>query len=103
MSKSKTFLYSLLGLNFLLKFLIAIRPLKYIDNITIQDDSYLAFTIARNIAKGLGPLYGTDFTNGFQPLYVFLVAPFYALFPNNPILPVHFALIVSVIFDTLSL
>jgi hypothetical protein len=103
MSKLKTLLYYLLGLNFLLKFIIAIRPLKYIDNITIQDDSYLALTIARNIAKGLGPLYGTNFTNGFQPLYVFLMAPIYAIFPNDLITPVHLALIMLTIFDTLTL
>ena len=102
-SKSKCLLYYLLGLNFFLKVLIAIRPLKYIDNLTIQDDSYLALTIARNIAKGLGPFYGTDYTNGFQPLYVFLMTPIYMLFPNDLITPVHLALILLTIFDTLTL
>lgn len=102
-SKSKYLLYYLLGLNFLLKFFIAIRPLKYIDNLTIQDDSYLALTIARNIAKGLGPFYGTDYTNGFQPLYVFLMTPIYAIFPNDLITPVHIALVVLAIFDTMTL
>ena len=93
----------LLGLNFLIKFWVAVRPLKIIDGHTIPDDAYLCLTIARNIARGLGPLYGFDFTNGFQPLYVFLMTPAFWLFPGDHVAPVHAALIVGVIFDTASL
>jgi len=42
----------LLGLNFLIKFWVAVRPLKIIDGHTIPDDAYLCLTIARNIAWG---------------------------------------------------
>ncbi|MGB5105870.1 MAG: hypothetical protein WBP29_04150 [Candidatus Zixiibacteriota bacterium] len=83
MSKSRALFTSLLAVNLVSRLLIAIRPLKFIDGLTIPDDAYLSLNIARNIAKGLGPLYGSDFTNGFQPLYVFIVAPIYAVFSHD--------------------
>jgi hypothetical protein len=101
--QSRAAFLSLLGLNFILKALVAIRPLKYIDGLTIPDDAYLSLTLARNIAKGLGPHYGFDYTNGFQPLYVFLVAPVYWFFPHDLITPVHVALFLLAIFDTATL
>ena len=57
----------LLALNLLLRCSVALRPLEYIDGLTIPDDAYLSLTIAKNIAAGLGPLYGLEHTNGFQP------------------------------------
>jgi hypothetical protein len=81
---------------------VALRPLQYLDGLTIPDDAYLSLTIARNIAKGLGPWYGAGLTNGFQPLYVFMMAPVYFLF-DDPAKAVHVALIRLTIFDTLTL
>jgi hypothetical protein len=103
MPRSRNVLYSLLGLNFILRVLVAVRPLKYIDGLTIPDDAYLAMTLAKNIGAGHGPLYGHNFTNGFQPLYVFLIAPIYRLFPNDLFTPVHLALLISILFDTATL
>src|SRR4030067_2176688 len=94
--------FVLLG-NFALRLIVALRPVKYLDGLTLPDDTYLCLTLARNIANGLGPLYGTDYTNGFQPLYVFLTAPLYWLFPNDLVTPVHAALILLIIFDTATL
>ena len=103
MTKSKLVLPILLLLNLALRLFVALRPLKYIDGLTLPDDAYLCLTLAKNIARGLGPLYGMDYTNGFQPLYVFLISPLYRLFPDNLILPVHGALLMLVIFDTATL
>jgi len=80
-----------------------LRPLKYIDGYTVPDDAYLALTLARNIAKGLGPLYGLEYTNGFQPLYVFLMAPIYWFYPNDIVTPVHLSLVMLALFDTATL
>ncbi len=85
------------------KIFIALKPLKYIDGLLIPDDAYLSLTISRNISKGLGPLYGSEFTNGFQPLYVFLMSPFYLLYPNDLYTPIHIALVILAIFDALTL
>lgn len=37
---------------------LALRPPKFLDGLTIPDDAYLSLTIARNLGRGLGPLYG---------------------------------------------
>lgn len=93
----------LLLANTALRLVVALRPLEALDQHTLTDDTYLALTIARNIARGLGPLYGNAPTNGFQPLYVFLIAPAFVLFPNDPFAPLRSSLIVLVLFDTLAL
>ncbi len=85
------------------KIFIALKPLKYIDGLLIPDDAYLSLTISKNISKGLGPLYGSEFTNGFQPLYVFLISPFYLLFPDDLYTPIHIALVILAIFNALTL
>lgn len=60
----------------------------------LYDDSFYAFQIARNIASGHGPSFdGTTLTNGFQPLYVALLVPLYAMTGGDPILPIHLALV----------
>lgn len=62
----------------------------------LYDDSFYAFQIARNIAAGVGPTFdGVQMTNGFQPLYVFLLVPFFLISRGEPILPVHLALTLS--------
>jgi len=60
----------------------------------LYDDSFYAFQIARNIAAGHGPSFdGTTLTNGFQPLYVALLVPLYAVTGGDPVLPIHLALV----------
>lgn len=46
------------------------------------DDSFYSLGIARNIALGRGWTHdGFHVTNGFQPLYVFIMVPFYWVLP----------------------
>ncbi len=84
-----------------LRVFVALRPLKWLDGLTLPDDAYLSLTIARNIGRGLGPLYGTSYTNGFQPLWVFLTAPLYAWRPFDLDGNVHRALVLLAGVDTL--
>jgi 4-amino-4-deoxy-L-arabinose transferase-like glycosyltransferase len=59
----------------------------------LYDDSFYAFQIARNIANGYGPTFdGVTPTNGFQPLYVFLLVPIYKVFGADRITPIYVAL-----------
>jgi hypothetical protein len=102
-SKETLLLAGVLAVNLLMRLFVALRPLASIDGLMIPDDAYLSLTIAKNIAHGLGPLYGTEFTNGFQPLYVFLAAPFYWLWPQELAAPVHAALVLLALCDTLAL
>ena len=101
--RARLWLLALLVANFALRVALQIRPLEFIDDLAIPDDAYLSLTIARNIARGLGPLYGLAPTNGFQPLYVFLMAPVYALIPHDPGLPIRVALVLLALFDTAGL
>jgi len=82
---------------------IAWRPLQYIDNLLIPDDTYLALKIAKNFAIGAGLTFdGIHLTNGFQPLYVFLVSPLYLLFRQDLITPVHICLSICAVFNVLT-
>lgn len=62
------------------------RPLAALDGKSLPDDAYLSLEVARNIGMGRGPLYGDQFTNGFQPLYVWVVALIHAIArpPEHP-------------------
>jgi hypothetical protein len=67
----------------------------------LADDAYYYFTIARNMANGLGPTFdGIGLTNGFHPLWQLLIVPFFL--PPGLWVPVHLALTVTVLFDILS-
>jgi hypothetical protein len=90
-------------LNVLAKLFFISKPIEFIDSVAFPDDTYISLFLAQQIAEGHGPLYGDNFTNGFQPLYVFLSVPFYLLFDSDKITPLYAALIFLLIFDCLSL
>jgi hypothetical protein len=79
------------------------RPLSFLDGITLPDDTYLSLHIARSIAEGKGPLYDDNYTNGFQPLYVFLMAPVYFFSEDQVESPVKIALVLLALFDSATL
>ena len=72
-------LMAILVVGLLLRLGVLLRPLGALDGLAIPDDCYLSLEIAKNIGLGNGPLHGREFTNGFQPLYVFLAAPIFAV------------------------
>ena len=80
-----------------------LRPLRELDDLVLPDDSYLSLHLARSIAQGKGPFYGLAPTNGFQPLYVFLMAPVFALTGGDLDLPVRIALALLVVADALAM
>lgn len=93
----------LLLLNLGSKTFISLRPVAAIDGKLLPDDTYLALHISRSIAEGKGPYYGDNYTNGFQPLYVAMAVPFYWIFPGEKDAPVHAALLMLAVADTVSL
>ncbi len=69
----------------------------------LYDDSFYAFKIAQNIATGNGVSFdGVHPTNGFQPLYVFMIVPFYAVAGSNLIAPIYAALILSALLTAIT-
>ncbi len=67
------------------------------------DDAYYYFTIAANLASGLGPTFdGLAATNGFHPFWQLILVPVFHDVPANLWLPVRVALSLTVILDLIS-
>lgn len=81
---------------------LALGPIDNIDGWIIPDDAYLFLDIARSIGQGDGPLYGREFTNGFQPLFGFLLAPVFWWFDGGDA-PLRCSLLLGTLFDTAAL
>jgi hypothetical protein len=92
----------LVVLDFALRSWVAMRPIAATDGLT-TDDTFYCLHIARSIAAGHGPLYGLEPTNGFQPLYVFLIAPFYWAWPTDAAAPIHASLVLLAALDAAAL
>ncbi|NJO06902.1 MAG: glycosyltransferase family 39 protein [Chloroflexaceae bacterium] len=90
---SSAVLLLVLGIGGLFRLLLAWRSLDVLDTLFFPDDTYLSLGIARNIALGYGSTFDrVVLTNGYQPLYVWLMVPVYWLLPNDLLLPIHIAL-----------
>ena len=69
----------------------------------LYDDSFYSFEIARHIAHGDGSTFdGSTPTNGYQPLYVFLLVPVYWLAGANATAPIYIALLGSALCNVLT-
>jgi hypothetical protein len=69
----------------------------------LYDDSFYSFAIARNIAAGFGSTFDhSQPTNGYQPLYVFLLVPVYWLCGQSDTAPIYAALVLSSILNVLT-
>jgi hypothetical protein len=92
----------LLGLAFRLVF-VAQDMRQLVTRGPLYDDSFYCFEIARNIARGAGSTFdGRDATNGYQPLYVFLLVPLYVLAGDHATAPIYIALCVSAVLNVLT-
>lgn len=82
---------------FSFKLLICSRPLGDLCLTPLYDDSFYSLGIARNIAQGKGITFdGYTKTDGFQPLYVFMMVPVYRAFENAPVdVPIKACMILS--------
>jgi hypothetical protein len=80
---------------------MATRPIDAVDGLTIPDDTYLSLTVAENIAAGRGPSYGAQPTNGFQPLWVYLLSPVFR-FAADRFAPLRAGLVLGALFDSAS-
>lgn len=79
------------------------RPLAVLDRLYVPDDAYYALAIARSLARGEGPSASAEIlTNGFQPLFVFLATPLFALFEPSPDAGLRLGLALSGAFGALN-
>jgi hypothetical protein len=99
MKKTPPAVFALIAVHLCLFAYVALfRPMAF-----LLDDAYYSLTIAANIAGGHGITYGGFATNGFQPLYTFLMTPVYALFGANRMLCLKIALLIGACFSAASL
>lgn len=86
----------LLALGLVLRLAVAALPHRFLVTTGLfGDDAFYCLNIARHIALGHGATHdGIHPTNGFQPLWVFMLVPIFELFPHNLVAPIHAAAVV---------
>lgn len=84
----------ILGCGLALRFAVAWQPFNYqLWRGPLIDDAFYSLNIARHLALGQGfTTDGLHSTNGFQPLYVFLMVPLYWVWPEDRIAPLYAAM-----------
>jgi len=98
-SGQKKLLY-LLGFGLLIRLVLAWLPEKYFFYL-VYDDSYYYFAIARNlVTRGMLSADGLTLTNGFHPLWLFVITPIYFFFHSYPWFSIHLVITFSAFFDT---
>lgn len=91
------------ALGFAFLALCSLRPLSAVDGIAIPDDGYICLAIARNLGTGHGATFEGLTTNGFQPLWVLLLAALFGLAPGHgPDVYVHAALLLGALCASLT-
>jgi hypothetical protein len=98
-----TWLLIIVGLSLLIRLIVAWTSIPTLIGKTIPDDSFYYFSIARHAALDASiSINGVTVTNGFHPLWLALISPFYLLFDQNLDLPIHLALTLGAVLDTVT-
>jgi hypothetical protein len=63
------------SIGLVLRLVLALRPLAYLDRQFIPDDTYFTLGVARGIGHGHGPSIHGVVTSGVQPLLAFVMSP----------------------------
>ncbi len=92
---------TLLALGLAIRLAISFQDLDFQVNYgPLVDDAFYSLKIAKNLAAGHGFTFdGIHRTNGFQPLYVFLMVPVFRLVPDEALAPLQSALVILSIFN----
>jgi hypothetical protein len=65
-----------------------------------SDDGFYYFQVARNLAIGQGFTFdGLNPTNGFHPLWLFLITPLFAFAQADPLLPLRLLVVLSALLS----
>lgn len=86
---------------FVIRVILINQDISVILNKFLADDSYYYFSLAQNIVDGKGVVFNDGVpTNGFHPLYAFLLVPIFKLFLSIGLnAPIYASLIVLSIFS----
>ncbi len=93
----------LLFSGFIYRAIFIFRDIEFLTDFWLFEDAFYSLNIAKNIAEGSGWTFdGVVPTNGFQPLYVFLMVPVYWAFKNDIITPIYVALTFLAVFNVIT-
>jgi 4-amino-4-deoxy-L-arabinose transferase-like glycosyltransferase len=69
---------------------LALRPAMGVVDRPVVEDAFYCYTVSYNLAHGKGiTIDGSTLTNGFQPLFVFVCVPLFALAGNHKVLAIR--------------
>ena len=78
---------------------VSLILLGFADGELVCDDAYYYYEIARNAALGQGFTFDSLHpTNGFHPLWAWILVPVFYVFPESIWAPIHISLILSALF-----
>lgn len=98
--EGKRKLYYLLLFGLAIRLVLAWLPFEKLIYLT-SDDAYYYFSIAKNLVnRGMLSADGITLTNGFHPLWLFVITPIFAFFQASPWTCIHLVLTLSAFFDT---
>jgi hypothetical protein len=84
----------------ILRFWVSWQPVEDLITKNIPDDSFYYFVIARNVTNlGSASLDGVGITNGFHPLWLVLILPFFMWARVGAELPIHLTLSLASLID----
>lgn len=93
-------LYYLLLFGLAIRLVLAWLPFDKLIYLT-SDDAYYYFSIAKNIVnRGMLSADGITLTNGFHPLWLFVITPIFIFFQASPWVCIHLVLTLSAFFDS---
>ncbi len=79
-------------------FSLALRSQSTLFELPLTEDGYYLLSVSRNIAMGHGiTIDGHQWTNGFQPLFAFLLVPIYAVLSGDRYASLHGVLALHVL------
>ncbi len=85
---------------FVFRLILALLPERYLFYV-IYDDAYYYFAVAKNLtSRGMLSVDGFHLTNGFHPLWLFVLIPIFFIFQGSLWVCVRWAVAFSAVFDT---
>jgi len=102
--KPSTWMWVIFLVGVFIRCLLVWQPVPVLITKNLPDDTYYYFSIARNIVEtGSVSIDGIHTTNGFHPLWLFLLLPIFSLPLNSIDLHVHLALTLTSVLDSLAI
>lgn len=103
MNRQRVLFSAIIVLSLSVRITLATNDIETLVRKCLADDAFYGFSIAKNIAGGLGATFdGVTRTNGFPPVSMVIMVPIFYVFGTSLAAPVHVSLIVMNLFDLMT-